>query len=739
MAVSVIKNSGCFSGSPSVIVFNSAGLSKYVSGCPSGGPAVVAWGSITGLITNQTDLVAYISSEIATALLNYVPITRVLTINGVSYDLSADRTWTISTGGGGSGKNYYLNGGTNQGVFVGNTYYEMNPVPVVGTNADFNIAANGYISQFITDAGDPNQTVIPAGNWNFELWFSASSSGGSPNFYVELYKYDGASFTLIATSSATPEGITNGTTIDLYTTALAVPQTTLVSTDRLAVRIWVNHSGRTITLHTQDSHLCQIITTFPSGIVSLNGLEASIQNFSTGSSGTDFNISSSGFTHTFNIPTASAVNRGLLSTTDWLIFNNKQTAIQFEDEGVALGTAGTVDEYDVVGQMHKATRTGNKVTHQAPSVGENLVLPSLDPVNSLYAQIGAFSPNTISWTTTGKQNNLALTGWNDAWSASAGTGKATTIIFSGASYAICSGVVGGSNGRIMIITNTSNKLVILENESTDSSVANRFRTMDGLACFLMPNESAVFMYYDSRWNMIEKQRWDIFDDFTGWIGNPTTNPITQGTNTFYLTNVGVISSGLTAQQLGLIAMAPASGARSSLSTSFGGGYSVPSVSTPALVVSRVAFSASISTFGRLAMGVGGFITGAGNFYGLNAVCAGAVFGFASDSGIANASTNFFIYSGPGGAANITANGLDSGIPISNAVNNYNNFVVFFDNVNNTYEFFYSRNNGVYQYIGQRTLSGGGGSPSMWYEATSASRPIVWVDYSATKSKIVITR
>lgn len=413
---------------------------------------------------------------------------------------------------------------------------------------------------------------------------------------------------------------------------------------------------------------------------------------------------------------------------------NPQDAIQFEDEGVALGTSGSVNEVDFTGQMMNASRTLDKVTVTAPSVGENLVLPSLSPSNALSAQIGSFSPNVISWTTTGKQNNLSLTGWNDTWSASLGTGKATTIIFSGTSYAICSGVIGGSNGRIMIITNASNKLVILENESTDSSVANRFRTIDGIACFLMPQESAVFMYYDSRWNMIEKQRWDVFDDFTGWLG-----AITQGSNAYYMTNVSVASSGLTAQQLGLISMTPASGARSSLSTNFGGAYNVPGVSAPALVVNRVAFSASISTFGRLAMGIGGFITGPGNFYGLNAVCAGAVFGFASDSGIANASTNFFIYSGPGGAANITANGLDSGIPISNAVNNYNNFAVFFDSVNNIYDFFYSRNNGVYQYIGQRTQAGGSGSGGMWYEATNASRPITWIDYSAVKSKIVITR
>jgi hypothetical protein len=219
-----------------------------------------------------------------------------------------------STGGGGSSVSYYLNGGTNQGTFVGNTYYEMSKTAVIGTGVDFTINANGYISQFITDANDPAQLVIPAGNWNFEMYFSASSSGGSPSFYVELYKYNGSTFTLIADNSANPEYITNGTAIDLYTTAVAVPETSLTITDRLAIRVYVTHASKTITLHTQDSHLCQVITTFSTGITALNGLTAQVQYFATGTSGTDFNISSSTATHTFNIPSASATNRGLITT-----------------------------------------------------------------------------------------------------------------------------------------------------------------------------------------------------------------------------------------------------------------------------------------------------------------------------------------------------------------------------------------------------------------------------------------
>jgi hypothetical protein len=231
-----------------------------------------------------------------------------------------------STGGGAS-VSYYLNGSISQGTFGGVAMREINKVPIIGAGTDFTINADGYIQSFITDANDPNQLEIPAGNWNFESYFSASSSGGTPRFYIELYKWDGAALTLIASNSATPENITGGTTIDLYLTALAVPQTTIAATDRLAVRFYVIHSGRTITMHTEDNHLSQIITTFSTGLTSLNGLTAQTQLLAVGTAGTDFAISSTTATHTFNLPTASAANRGALSTDDWSTFNGKQDAL----------------------------------------------------------------------------------------------------------------------------------------------------------------------------------------------------------------------------------------------------------------------------------------------------------------------------------------------------------------------------------------------------------------------------
>jgi hypothetical protein len=229
-------------------------------------------------------------------------------------------------GGGGASVNYYLNGSISQGTIGGNAYFQMSRVPVLGGGTNFtrtNAQGNGYIAQFITDAGDPNLLAIPSGNWNFETYFNASSGGGNPSFYMELYKYDGATFTLISSGSTNPEAITGGTVVDLYVSALAVPSTVLLATDRLAVRIFVTTSGRNITLHTEDNNLCQVITTFTTGLNALNGLTAQVQNFATGTSGTDFGISSASTTHTFNLPTASASNRGALSSGDWTTFNSK--------------------------------------------------------------------------------------------------------------------------------------------------------------------------------------------------------------------------------------------------------------------------------------------------------------------------------------------------------------------------------------------------------------------------------
>jgi hypothetical protein len=240
-----------------------------------------------------------------------------------------------TSSGGGSAVSFYLNGSVAQGTLDGVAFKQMSNTPVIGAGTDFSINADGYIQSFITDASVPNQLLIPAGNWNFEMYFSANNAGSSPRFYIDIFKLSAGTLSLIASSSATPEFITNGAVIDLYTTAVAMPSTVLLAADRIAIRVYVIHSSKTITLHTEDSHLCQVLTTFATGITSLNGLTAQTQLFAVGTSGTDFAISPTSATHTFNLPTASAANRGALSTADFTTFAAKQNAITLTTTGTS--------------------------------------------------------------------------------------------------------------------------------------------------------------------------------------------------------------------------------------------------------------------------------------------------------------------------------------------------------------------------------------------------------------------
>jgi len=223
-----------------------------------------------------------------------------------------------SSGGGGAGGssvNFYLNGSVPSSVA---TYYQISTTPILGAGTNFTKTGNGLIAQFLTDIGSPNRLDIPSGAWNFEMFFNMSSNGGTPKFYIDLLTYDGSTFTTISSGILNPEFISGGTTVDLYLTSLAVPQTTISATDRFAIRVYIvnNSGGRTATLHTENGNLCEIITSFAGGISALNGLTATTQNFATSTSGTDFSIVSSGSTHTFDMPSAGTTARGVVTVND---------------------------------------------------------------------------------------------------------------------------------------------------------------------------------------------------------------------------------------------------------------------------------------------------------------------------------------------------------------------------------------------------------------------------------------
>jgi hypothetical protein len=271
-------------------------------------------------------------------------------------------------GGGGGGKIYYFNGGVNLGTFAGLTMYELGDTAVTSAAANFTRSTTGNLANFITDVNRPGLLQIPAGVWTVDAYLSETGGGSNhAQIWIEVEKWDGTSITTIATSPI--EEITNGNVIDLYTWGVSIPTTTLAVTDRIIIQFYItNTNGKTVTLYTQNGYIGEVHTTFTTGIGSLNGLTAPTQYFATGTSGTDFAISSSTATHTFNLPTASGSNRGALSSADWTTFNGK------------VGGSGTTN---YVPKWTGSTALGNS---QIFDNGTQIGIGTISPLTSAFAQ-----------------------------------------------------------------------------------------------------------------------------------------------------------------------------------------------------------------------------------------------------------------------------------------------------------------------------------------------------------------
>jgi len=160
---------------------------------------------------------------------------------------------------------FYLNGGVSQGTISGNTYYELSSTENVGASADFTATGNNVIARFITDANKPNMTSILAGTWTFNSYVSITTDlTSSPSFYFVVSKYDGTTFTTIATSSTT---VLTSISKTLYSTSLTFPSTALGVTDRIAITVYpLNVAARNITFYTQGTNVSKVTTTIPTDI-----------------------------------------------------------------------------------------------------------------------------------------------------------------------------------------------------------------------------------------------------------------------------------------------------------------------------------------------------------------------------------------------------------------------------------------------------------------------------------------
>lgn len=147
-------------------------------------------------------------------------------------------------------------------------YYQLDRDIVIGSGKIKTASGGGdqLIEEFATSIGNPNETNIPAGNWNFEQYVSMSSTGGTPSLFAQIYKRSsGGTETLIASNTSNPVSIDQGASKNLYKFSVTVPTTSILTTDRIVIKLYGRNLGsNTMTCHFEDANISKVTTSLPS-------------------------------------------------------------------------------------------------------------------------------------------------------------------------------------------------------------------------------------------------------------------------------------------------------------------------------------------------------------------------------------------------------------------------------------------------------------------------------------------
>ena len=158
--------------------------------------------------------------------------------------------------------------------------------------------------------------------------------------------------------------------VNSFTTGTSTSGLCIISTAPITSTVLVDNCSLDEVILPSSGSLGNVLTSdgsnwnsspLPDFLISLNFLSATQQFFATGTTGTNFNISSVLDTHTFNLPVASAINTGKLSNTDWTTFNGKVS-------GPASSVDGEIALFDLTTGKLLKRATGTGVVHATAGV-----------------------------------------------------------------------------------------------------------------------------------------------------------------------------------------------------------------------------------------------------------------------------------------------------------------------------------------------------------------------------------
>ena len=557
-------------GAPTIPTVGTWGALNYPTWV-SGTPFVKMTAAGTFSLDTNTYLTSITSSDVTTAL-GYTPVTnaRILTINGVGYDLTADRSWTISTSTSPlttKGDLYTFNS-TNARLPVGLDTQVLIADSTASTGLKWgtNTAATptGYylaISDSTTQ-DNPTANIPRAVKFNttdlsngFSLQtetavFTGTINNGGAGAGTILNVTGVTSGTLKVGMVLTGGSITAGTFISAFTSGTGGIGTYVVSVSQLKtsatytgtmtsqivvsntgiynlqfssqmdksdagvdyVNFWLRKNGTDITassgvislqgnspayMMAAWNYLIELIAgdiielywasadinmsiisetaqTSPfahpaiqstilsitqqsgimagTGITAINSLTGAAQTLTTGTTGADFAIYSTGTTHTFNLPTASASNRGALSSTDWSTFNGKFTLPSLTS-GSVLFSNGTTIAQDNANFFWDITNSRLGIGTAIPTVKLDVVGlnkftgTTASDTAPLGSELAAVTGTGTNWTLAG--TNLNVGGYTHT--AGATTPLTTTLAASiGTYYQVTFTITGRTAGSINI-------------------------------------------------------------------------------------------------------------------------------------------------------------------------------------------------------------------------------------------------------------------------------------------------
>lgn len=321
----------------------------------------------------------------------YVPSTRTLTINGTAFDLSANRSWSVGTvtsvgltvPTGLTVANSPVTGSGTLAISLQSGY----SIPTTAKQTEWDTAYTNRITS-LTTTGSSGAATLAANVLNIPN-YTLSGLGGVPTsrtLTINGTVFDlsanrswsvgtvtsVAALTIGTTGTDISSTVANGTSTPVIT--LNIPTASATNRGALSAADWttfnnkqaqlngtgfVKASGTTISYDNSTYYLASNPAgyTTNTGTVTSVGLSSATSGVTIGSTP----VTTSG-TITIAIATASGSQQGLLSSTDWTTFNNKQNALT----NPVTGT-GTTNQ---IAYFTGSTTIGSLSTATYPSLTE---------------------------------------------------------------------------------------------------------------------------------------------------------------------------------------------------------------------------------------------------------------------------------------------------------------------------------------------------------------------------------